>query len=82
MRTDKTRLNIIFPKKLLQEVDTLAGERRRSAFIADAIRKEIDLIHRAKTLRLLEEGYRANKREGIAIAKKFEKVNLKDWDEY
>jgi len=82
MRSDKARLNIILPKKLVQEVDTLAGERRRSAFIADAIRKQIELIHRAKTFRLLEEGYRANKRESAEIAKQFETVNLEGWDEY
>ena len=41
MRSDKARLNIILPKKLVHEVDTLAGERRRSAFIADAIRKQL-----------------------------------------
>ena len=82
MRSDKARLNIILPKKLVHEVDTLAGARKRSAFIADAIRKHLELIHRAKTFRLLEEGYRANRRESMAIAKDFELIDLEGWDEY
>ena len=38
---EMARAHIVVPKRLLEEVDRLAGSRRRSEFIATAIEKEL-----------------------------------------
>lgn len=45
------RANIIFPKALLSEVDKLVGPGKRSAFLAESVRKHLDQIKFAKIAR-------------------------------
>ncbi len=45
------RTNITFPKDLLLAVDRLVGEGRRSAFLAESVRKHLDQINFAKVAR-------------------------------
>lgn len=45
------RTNITFPKDLLLEVDRLVGEGKRSAFLAESVRKHLDQINFAKVAR-------------------------------
>ncbi len=45
------RTNITFPKDLLLEVDRLVGAGRRSAFLAESVRKHLDQINFAKVAR-------------------------------
>jgi len=37
----KTRAHVVIPKELLEEVDGLVGSRRRSEFIVDAVRRQV-----------------------------------------
>ncbi|MBI2017601.1 hypothetical protein HYS92_00975 [Candidatus Daviesbacteria bacterium] len=45
------RANIIFPKDLLLEVDKLVGPGKRSAFLAESVRKHLNQINFAKVAR-------------------------------
>lgn len=45
------RTNITFPKDLLLAVDRLVGEGRRSAFLAESVRKHLNQINFAKVAR-------------------------------
>ena len=36
------RTHVVIPEKLVQAIDALVGKRRRSAFIADAARREVE----------------------------------------
>lgn len=45
------RANIIFPKDLLLKVDKLVGPGKRSAFLAESVRKHLDQINFAKVAR-------------------------------
>ena len=45
------RANIIFPKDLLSEVDKLVGPGKRSAFLAESVRKHLSQINFAKVAR-------------------------------
>ena len=82
MNTDPVRLNITLPKKLVQSLDKLAGPRKRSRFIAEALENQIKQYDEAKLEKLLTEGYRATEKEDVALAKEFEAVDLEGWDEY
>jgi len=82
MNTDTVRLNITLPKELAQALDNLAGPRKRSRFISEAIRQQIQQMQKEKLEKLLEEGYRATGKESLALAKEFEAIDLEGWDEY
>ncbi len=82
MHTDVVRMNITLPKEVVESLNRMAGPRKRSRFITEAI---VDRIERKKKEALelaLEEGYRANRKQALAISKEFETVDLEGWDEY
>ena len=82
MNTDTVRLNITLPKKLLQSLDKLAGPRKRSRFIAEALENQIKHHEKAELEKLLMEGCQATAKEDVALAKEFEAIDLEGWDEY
>lgn len=79
---DTIRLNITLPRQLVQQLDKLVGASKKSSFIADALTRKIETIQKKELQNLLEEGYKSNKQEGLAIAKEFELIDLEGWDEY
>jgi metal-responsive CopG/Arc/MetJ family transcriptional regulator len=48
----KTKAHLVIPHDLLEEVDQIAGKRKRSLFIAEATREK---LQRERFLRTLEE---------------------------
>lgn len=82
MHTDSVRINITLPKEIAESLKRMTGPRRRSRFIAEAIADRIERKEK-ETLELeLEEGYRANRNEALAITAEFKAVDLEGWDEY
>ena len=82
MNTDTVRLNITLPKELAQVLNKVTGPRKRSRFITEAIRQRIEQRQKEELEKILEEGYRAARREGLALTKEFEAADLEGWDEY
>jgi metal-responsive CopG/Arc/MetJ family transcriptional regulator len=82
MNTETVRLNITLPKELVQSLNKLAGPRKRSRFIAEAIANQIKQYEKSKLEQLLAEGYRATEKENVALSKEFEAIDLEGWDEY
>ena len=76
------RMNITISKELVEQVDKLIGPRKRSQFIADALRQRIETIRYESLQKTLEEGYKVRKEESQSIAKEYEHVDLEGWDEY
>ena len=72
MNRDTIRLNITLPKKLVTSLDQVAGLRKRSQFIADAVQEKIEQIKNAEMAALLKEGYQTHQAESIAIVNDFE----------
>lgn len=79
---DMVRLNITLPEELAQQLDKLVGPRKKSRFITETLRQRIEKIQNEEVQKLLEEGYKARKEEGLAMAKEFEPIDLEGWDEY
>jgi len=76
------RMNITLPKELAKQLDELAGRKKKSQFIAEALRQKMEQLQNTQLQLLLEEGYKFNRQENISIAKEFEAIDLEGWDEY
>ena len=76
------RLNITLPVELSKQLDKLAGPRKKSRFIAETLRQRIERVQQEQLQKLLEEGYKATRKEALAISREFEEIDLEGWDEY
>ena len=82
MNTETIRLNVTLPKDLAKALDAQAGPRKKSQYIAKAIRRQLEQDRKEALNSALEEGYRNTAQEGLAIAKEFETADLERWDDY
>ncbi len=78
---DTLRLNITLPKDIAAKLDSLAGPKGKSSFIAESLQLRIAQLEEQKLKDLLKEGYQNTKTEGLALAKEFEPVDLAGWDD-
>jgi len=76
------RLNVTIPEELVSQLDKLVGSRNKSRFITEALRERIETIQEQKLIKILEEGYKTRKQEGLSITRDFEPADLEGWDEY
>lgn len=77
-----TRLNIVLPDDLVRQIDQVAGRRKRSQFIADAVKRRIIDLEKERLQREMAEGYRAARLEEDELMKEFEAADLEGWDDY
>jgi CopG family transcriptional regulator/antitoxin EndoAI len=82
MDTETVRLNITLPKGLVQAMNRVTGPRKRSRFIAEAVRQRIEEKEKKAIDKLLEEGYRVTAKENLTLTKEFESADLEGWDDY
>jgi len=82
MDTATVRLNIILPRDIALTLKKMTSPRKRSRFIAEAIRQQIEQQKKEELKKALERGYKANRRESLVAAKEFEAADLEGWDEY
>ena len=82
METETVRLNITLPKGLVQAMNRVAEPRKRSRFIAEAVRQKIEQNDKEELEKLLVEGYQAAAKESLALTKEFESADLEGWDDY
>jgi metal-responsive CopG/Arc/MetJ family transcriptional regulator len=76
------RINITLPQDLADQLEKIAGPKKKSHFIAKTLQEKITRIKADEIQRLLEEGYKVRREESRVIAKEFEAVDLEGWDEY
>jgi len=82
MSTEMVRLNITLPSFVTEELNKFAAPRKRSQFIAEAIKIRIRQLKDKKIETSLVEGYLATKNEGLESTKEFEAIDIENWDEY
>ena len=82
MNTETIRMNITLPKDLATSLNEIAGPRKRSRFIVQALRMMIDQVKNREMDLQLTEGYRAGKDENLKVAEAFEPFDLEGWDDY
>ena len=76
------RMNITLPIDLVQQLDELAGRKKKSRFIAEALRQKVEQLQNEQLQLLLEEGYKSTKQESSIITREIEAIDLEGWDEY
>ncbi|MEA1964860.1 MAG: ribbon-helix-helix domain-containing protein [Candidatus Aerophobetes bacterium] len=54
----KKRTHVVVPEKLVQEIDRLSGKRKRSQFITQAVRKEIQRLNFLKAVKETAGGWK------------------------
>jgi len=82
MNTEKVRLNITLPLSIAKELYQYSEPRKRSLFVAEAIKLRILQLKQEKMKKLLTEGYKETKNESLEITKEFESIDIENWDEY
>ena len=82
MDTETVRLNITLPKGLVEAMNQVTEPRKRSRFIAEAVRQKIEQKEKEELEKLLVEGYQAAAKESLALTKEFESADLEGWDDY
>ncbi len=82
MSVENVRLNITIPKHLLATLDHLAGPRKRSRFIVDAVSRKIEEEKKRTLEAQLRAGYQARRKESLELADEFQSADLESWDEY
>jgi metal-responsive CopG/Arc/MetJ family transcriptional regulator len=82
MATETVRLNVTLPKGLVEAMNRVTEPRKRSRFIAEAVRQKIEQKEKEKMEKLLVEGYHAAAKESLALTKEFESADLEGWDDY
>ena len=82
MNTEIIRMNITLPRTLVEALDIVAGSRKRSQFISEAVRLRIQQLEKEKLETLLSEGYASSKQKGMDLASEFKQVDIEGWDEY
>lgn len=82
MSAEKVRLNIVLPSSVTRELYEFSSPRKRSQFIAEAIRMRIRQLKKEKREELLKEGYKSSRSEGLQLAGEFEPFDIENWDEY
>ena len=82
MRTGPVRLNITLPENLVQELEKAAGPRKKSLFIAEAVKERLKRLEKEVLEKELEQGYRASREQGLDLATEFEACDLEGWDAY
>ena len=82
MSTETVRLNITLPASIAEELNRISAPRKRSHFIAEAIKLRINQLNDEKMRSLMIEGYGREKEQGLEITKEFEAADIENWDEY
>ena len=82
MDTETVRLNITLPRDLVTALNEKAGPRKKSQYIARAVRNQIEKDLRESLDKELEEGYRKTAAESRALSQEFEHADIEGWDDY
>ena len=82
MNSDTIRINVTLPALLVKTLTEIAGPRKRSLFIAEALQHKIAIIEKQKMEASMVEGYTAMRKEGNEITNEFRHTDIEGWDEY
>jgi metal-responsive CopG/Arc/MetJ family transcriptional regulator len=82
MATESVRLNITLPAELAKELKHITASRKQSKFVAEAVEQKIKELKQKQMEKVLVDGYKATRKEGVAITKDFDSVDLEGWDAY
>ncbi len=68
MDTETVRLNVTLPKGLVEAMNRVTEPRKRSRFVAEAVRQKIEQKEKEEMESLLVEGYQTAAKENLAFS--------------
>jgi metal-responsive CopG/Arc/MetJ family transcriptional regulator len=74
------KLNFTVPEDVATALKTQVSNRKRSAFVSDAVRTRLKELEEEKLNRLLIKGYKARAQESTEIDAEWEPATLESWE--
>jgi Arc/MetJ-type ribon-helix-helix transcriptional regulator len=74
------KLNFTIPEDVAEALKTQVSNRKRSAFVSEAVRARLKELEQNQLKRLLIEGYKARAKESAEIDKEWEPATLESWE--
>ncbi len=79
MGTTRRKVNFTIPADVAEKLRAMVGQRRRSSFVAQAIRDRLTQLERQELERALIEGYLARREEDAVLNREWEAATLEGW---
>jgi metal-responsive CopG/Arc/MetJ family transcriptional regulator len=73
------RVNFTIPEDVVISLKAQVSERKRSAFVGDAIRDKLKELEKELLRQTLAEGYLARRDEDININREWEQATVEGW---
>ncbi len=73
------KLNFTIAEDIAEALRARVGARRRSSFVAGAIRDKLNRLEQDELRRTLVEGYLARREEDVAVNEEWENPTLEGW---
>ena len=74
------KLNFTIPEDIAEALKAQISNRKRSAFVSEAVRARLKELEEEKLNQLLIEGYKAREKESAEIGKEWEPTTLESWE--
>ena len=74
------RQNFTIPEETGRRLKALIADRKRSAFVAEALEDKLKQLEEERLKQDLREGYAARSAEGAAINAEWEAATLEGWE--
>ena len=81
MITKTIKLNFTIPEDVAKALKTQVSNRKRSAFVSDAVRTKLKELEEEKLKRLLIKGYKAREKESAELDAEMEYATLEKLDD-
>ena len=75
----RRKVNFTIPADVAEKLRAMVGQRRRSSFVAQAIRDRLTQLERQELERTLIEGYLARREEDAVLNREWEGATLEGW---
>jgi len=73
------KINFTMPEDLAETLKTRISKRKRSAFVADAVRDKLKKLEEEELNKSLVEGYRAAAEEDAEVTAEWQAAGMEEW---
>ncbi len=76
------KVNFTIPEDVVRKLRNLVDDRKRSAFVAEALREKLRRIEEEKLKQELIEAYKERYEEDMELDREWEAITLENWPEW
>ena len=76
------KVNFSIPEDVVRKLRNLVDDRKRSAFVAEALREKLGRIEEEKLKQELIEAYKERYEEDRELDREWEAITLENWPEW